>query len=152
MTIDESHKSPNKNFRPYGAPIDLIVIHGTAGSDSGDLSWLLADGSDVSYHYLIHRDGTIHHLVPDVERAWHAGKSSWLGRDHCNDYSIGIGISNKGPREAYTDWQYEAAAQLVQTLRDDWGIPWDRVVGHCHISPGRKDDPWLHFHWPRIFR
>lgn len=146
-----SSPSPNANQRPAGVEPDMLVIHGTVGNDAGDLSWLTNDESDVSYHYLIQRDGTVHHLVPDTDRAWHAGKSSWEGRDDCNDYSIGIGLSNLGNGEPYTEEQYDACKELVAILRERWAIPWDRVVGHCHIAPGRKTDPWLYFRWTRLF-
>lgn len=143
--------SPNHNARPAGVRPDLIVIHGTAGkTDAGDLSWCRDPRSRVSYHYLIGRDGRIYRLVPDEQRAWHAGESSWEGRSNCNDYSIGVGLSNDG-REPYTPAQYDAAAWLVGELMRRWQIPPRRVVGHCHVSPGRKQDPWLHFHWGRLF-
>jgi N-acetyl-anhydromuramyl-L-alanine amidase AmpD len=142
--------SPNKNARPAGVNPSLLIIHGTAGkSDAGDLSWLLAAKSKVSYHYLIARNGQIWQLVPDKERAWHAGVSSWNGRSNCNDYSIGIGLSNDGA-EPFTDAQYESCKNLVEMLRTKHDIPLVRVLGHHHVSPGRKSDPWLHFHWLRI--
>src|SRR5690606_25693184 len=67
-----------------------------------------------------------------------------------NDYSIGVGLCNDG-REPYTAAQYDAAAWLVGELMRRWQIPPRRVVGHCHVSPGLKQDPWLHFHWGRLF-
>lgn len=154
--------SPNKNDRPAGVRPSLIVVHGTAGSsDAGDVSWCCTSQaqldqqhgkgkySAVSYHYIIGRDGKIYQLVPDDKRAWHAGVSSYNGRKGCNDFSIGIGISNNG-EEDYTAKQYTACKELVEMLRTKHDIPLVRVVGHCHVSPGRKTDPWLHFEWMRI--
>ncbi|HEX7049110.1 MAG TPA: N-acetylmuramoyl-L-alanine amidase, partial [Longimicrobiales bacterium] len=100
--------SPNHNARPAGVRPDLIVIHGTAGeTDAGDLAWCRDPKSQVSYHYLIGRDGRIYRLVPEERRAWHAGVSGWEGRQGCNDYSIGVGLCNDG-REPYTPAQYDA--------------------------------------------
>lgn len=149
MTIKDT-PSPNFNSRPDGTKVDLIVLHGTEGSDAGDLSWLRDPKSRVSYHYLIVRDGTIYRLVDEEQRAWHAGKSEWQDREDVNDYSIGIGIScfhTKSP----TDAQYKASAELVNDIRLRREIPLSRVVGHCHVSPGRKTDPWLQFHWSLLF-
>lgn len=143
--------SPNHGPRPFGVRPDLIVIHGTAGrSDMADLDWMGRAESQVSYHYLIGRDGAVYRLVPEDRRAWHAGASVWEGRANCNDYSIGIGLSNDG-REPYPAAQIDAAGKLVADLCDRYGIPLRRVVGHCHVSPGRKTDPWLHFEWGRLF-
>jgi len=104
----------------------------------------------VSYHYIVGRDGTVYQLVPDEERAWHAGESVWQGRPNCNDYSLGVALSNDG-KEPYPDAQVRAAGELVADLCRRWGIPWERIVSHALVSPGRKTDPWLHFPWGAFF-
>lgn len=142
--------SPNQSDRPSGVKPDLLVIHGTAGTDRGDLQHLRSPASNVSYHYLVLRDGSVHRLVRPERRAWHAGVSSWEGRENVNNYGIGIGMSNRGDGELYTRSQYEAAGRLCAILRRVYGIPLERIVGHCHVSPGRKSDPWLTFEWMRL--
>lgn len=154
--------SPNFDKRPGISP-SLIIIHGTAGSDAGDLKWCTTgeaegkkqfgrDFKPVSYHYLILRDGAVHQLVADEMRAWHAGVSEWLGMNGCNDFAIGIGLSCRFSQgENYTDAQYKACAELVADVRDRWSIPLVRVVAHSQVSPGRKFDPGHQFHWARLF-
>ena len=44
----------------------------------------------VSSHLGIRRDGALTQYVKFTDRAWHAGKSSFKGREACNDFSIGI--------------------------------------------------------------
>lgn len=149
MQIIES-PSPNHGPRPAGASVDLLVIHGTAGTDAGDLSWCRSPQAGVSYHYLILRDGTVHRLVPEDRRAWHAGASAWSGRPNCNDFSIGIGLSNKGPGEPYPEAQFRAAIELVRDIMQRRRIPPSCVAGHADISPGRKSDPWGHWDWHRF--
>lgn len=151
MTIVES-PSPNHGPRPAGAVVDLLVIHGTAGSDQGDLSWCRtpapANPAPVSYHYLILRDGTVHRLVQEERRAWHSGASSWQGRADCNNYAIGVGLSNKGPGEEYTKAQLMALVALtLDILRRNPAITRERIVAHAAVAPGRKTDPWAHFPW-----
>jgi N-acetylmuramoyl-L-alanine amidase len=142
--------SANQNRRPAGVKASVIVIHGTAGqTDRGDVSWCCDPESKVSYHFIIGRDGTVYRLVRDTERAWHAGKSLW-GKPNCNDFSIGLGFSNDG-KEPYTEAQYVAGKELVDELRAKYDIGPENIVGHCHISPDRKTDPWLHFQWGRLF-
>lgn len=150
MTVHDS-PSPNHGPRPAGTSVDLVVIHGTAGTDAGDLDWCTRPGAGVSYHYLILRDGTVHRLVAEDRRAWHAGASSWQGRPNCNDYSIGVGLSNRGPGEPYTEAQYRALRELVRDImRRRPAITRERIVGHADVSPGRKSDPWPHFDWSRL--
>lgn len=100
--------SPNQGARPAGVTPRLVVIHGTVGTDIGDLLWLRDKKSQVSYHYLLQRDGEIYRLVQPERRAWHAGASSWAGVPNVNDFSIGIGLSNLGNGEPYTEAQYAA--------------------------------------------
>lgn len=45
---------------------------------------------------MVARDGAVTQLVPFDTVAWHAGKSSYGGRDGLNNYSIGIEIDNAG--------------------------------------------------------
>jgi N-acetylmuramoyl-L-alanine amidase len=150
VTIIDS-PSPNQGARPAGVTPSLVVIHGTVGTDNGDLAWLRTEKAAVSYHYLIQRTGAIHRLVRPERRAWHAGASSWRGVPNVNDYSIGIGLSNLGSGESYTEAQYDAAGWLSAIFAREYGIGLEEVVGHCHVSPGRKTDPWLNFEWGRLF-
>ena len=150
MTILET-PSPNQGVRPAGVRPRLVVIHGTVGTDAGDLAWLRSPQAGVSYHYLVQRSGEIYRLVRPERRAWHAGKSSWRGVENVNDFSIGIGLSNLGNGELYTEAQYQAAGWLCSIFQREYAIGMEEVVGHYHISPGRKTDPFYTFEWGRLF-
>jgi N-acetylmuramoyl-L-alanine amidase len=150
VTIIDS-PSPNQGARPPGAKPSLVVIHGTVGTDAGDLEWLRSPKSRVSYHYLVQRTGAIHRLVHPEARAWHAGESSWRGVADVNDFSIGIGLSNLGGGELYREAQYAAAGWLCSIFAREFGIGMEAIVGHYHVSPGRKTDPWYSFEWGRLF-
>lgn len=150
--------SPNQNDRPAGVRPSLIVIHGTVGSDLGDLAHLRSAAAKVSYHYLVQRTGLIHRLVRPEKRAWHAGISTWRGRADVNDFSIGIGLSNKSEGELYTEAQYRSAGWLCAVFRREYGIGPESIVGHHHVSgahlrirPDPKSDPWETFEWGRLF-
>src|SRR5690606_17970552 len=89
--------SPNFGPRAGGCAPDMIVLHYTGMPDHEQaLSWLCNQESQVSSHYFVHEDGHIHQLVPERERAWHAGKSRWAGESDINSASIGIEIANAG--------------------------------------------------------
>ena len=112
------------------------------------------DGLKVSAHFVINRLGHITQFVSCDDRAWHAGASSFEGREQCNDFSIGIELEGTDdvPFEAV---QYERLAALTDCLRGRY--PLTAATGHSDIAPGRKTDPgpcfdWSHFsalaQWP----
>lgn len=105
-----------------------------------------------SAHFMIGRDGTGLQLVPLEYQAWHAGKSEYAGRKHCNKFMLGIefiGSYQNGPTES----QYKMLAKLCAFLVTEYNISTDMIVGHEDIAPGRKKDPHGHgddatFSWP----
>ncbi|MBZ0071355.1 MAG: 1,6-anhydro-N-acetylmuramyl-L-alanine amidase AmpD [Gammaproteobacteria bacterium] len=164
----ERRLSPNRDRRPDAADITLIVVHGISlppGEFGGP--WIDAlfmnhldtgahpyfrhlEGLEVSAHVVIHRDGRVVQYVPFPERAWHAGRSCFRGRDHCNDFSIGIEL--EGSDEIpYTEVQYRCLAGIAVALRRAYpGIAADAIAGHADVAPGRKTDPGPAFDWPRL--
>lgn len=127
--------------------ISAIVVHFT-GSQSmeGCLTWFQNRASVASAHYVVGRDGRVVQMVREEDTALHAGRSAMYPRENpprernVNDFSLGIelvGTMDSG----FTDRQlasfYEVLAQLVVKYQ----IPPERVVGHCHVAPGRKSDP-----------
>jgi AmpD protein len=53
--------------------------------------------------------------VPFHERAWHAGASSYQGRERCNDFSVGIEL--EGADEiAYEPAQYRMLSAAILEL------------------------------------
>jgi AmpD protein len=158
-------RSPNCDDRPPGLPIDLLVIHGISlppGRFGGDAVERLFTnrldpaahpyyaglaGLRVSAHFLIRRDGTLLQFVPCGRRAWHAGASSWRGRERCNDFSIGVELEGTDTRP-YTARQYERLARLVRALQRRYPIV--DLAGHSDVAPGRKTDPGPAFDWQRL--
>lgn len=160
--------SSNHDARPAGVEIDLLVIHsislppGEFGGPYVDqlfTNCLAPDihpyfaglqGLRVSSHLLIRRDGELVQYVPFGRRAWHAGVSRWGGRSACNDFSIGIELEGCDDKP-YTEAQYRNLIAAVAAIQAAYpAITLDRVVGHCHIAPGRKTDPGPYFDWARL--
>lgn len=156
--------SPNCDARPVGSAIELLVIHNISlppGEFGGpgiiDLFTSKLDldahpyyreiaGLKVSSHFLIRRDGEIIQFVACDQRAWHAGESSWRGRERCNDFSIGIELEGTDD-VPFEDVQYERLAELTRALNANYQIT--DIVGHSDIAPGRKTDPGPCFDWVR---
>lgn len=159
--------SPNCDERPPDAAIELLVIHNISlppgvfgGTEVADLFMNRLDpqahpyfaaiaGLRVSAHFFIRRDGGLLQFVPCALRAWHAGQSSWRGRERCNDFSIGIELEGSDDA-AFSDIQYERLGELARTLHTRY--PLLASVGHSDIAPGRKTDPGPHFDWARYFQ
>lgn len=158
--------SPNFNARP-GAEISLLVIHNIslppAQFKTGKVQAFFQNRLDVtehpyfsgiadlrvSAHFLIERDGEVTQFVSCLDRAWHAGVSSFGGRDGCNDFSIGIELEGTDD-QPFTDAQYRALVTLTLQLRAAWpAITVKRITGHSDIAPTRKTDPGPCFDWAR---
>ena len=101
----------------------------------------------VSSHLLINRDGSLVQFVPFNKCAWHAGKSSFAGRDDCNKFSIGIELEGT-IKENFTDQQYAILNEIVSLLKREY--PVKNIVGHSEIAPNRKKDPGPYFEWNRL--
>ena len=159
--------SPHCDERPAGVAADLLVIHGISlppGEFGGPwiehlfLGMLPADAHPyfagiaalkVSAHLLIRRDGELLQFVPFHRRAWHAGTSSFQGREACNDFSIGVELEGADD-VAYAPQQYQRLAEVSAALMQAYpGITSARIVGHSDVAPGRKTDPGPAFDWAR---
>ncbi|MCG8610463.1 MAG: 1,6-anhydro-N-acetylmuramyl-L-alanine amidase AmpD [Pseudomonadales bacterium] len=157
--------SPNFNDRPVGEEPSLLVIHnislppGQFGGNAVEKFFtnkLPADQHPffqtiakltVSAHFFIQRTGAIIQFVPLHKRAWHAGVSSFEGRENCNDYAIGIELEGTDV-EQYSREQYEVLIALTRAIMGRYpGISSGRIVGHSDIAPGRKTDPGASFDW-----
>jgi len=159
--------SPNCDERPAGAVVSLVVLHaislppGVFGGDAIERlftnrldpgahpAFAPIAGLRVSAHFLLRRDGELIQFVSADKRAWHAGESSWRGRNACNDYSIGVELEGD-ERAPFSDAQYEGLTGLLARLRRMY--PLRDIAGHEDIAPQRKRDPGPQFDWPRLLR
>lgn len=149
-----SRISPNFNDRPFAVPVDMLVMHYTGMETCGAALDRLCDPkSEVSAHYVIEQDGTVHRLVDEDKRAWHAGVAWWRGAMDVNDRSVGIELVNPGHEFGYQpfpDAQMEALSALSQSILKRHNIPKRNVVGHSDVAPRRKTDPGEYFDWQRM--
>ena len=83
-------------------------------------------------------------FVPPEARAWHAGASTWKGRERCNDFSIGVELEGCDTLP-FEPVQYQVLAELLVDLGERFPIA--DVVGHSDVAPGRKTDPGPFFDW-----
>jgi len=129
---------------------NFVIIHHTAqNSCEQTLKTFTTAKSQVSAHYVICKDGTIHHMLNDYLRAWQAGVSKWGNNTDINSSSIGIEIDNNG-FEPFTDEQISSLLTLLTTLKKAYSIPTANFIGHEDIAPGRKVDPNVYFPWKKL--
>ena len=161
--LSTRHVSANQNER-----IAFLILHYTDEDDARSLRLLTEPEHKVSAHYLIPRDTDerplpVYQLVPDSQRAWHAGRSRWHQYAGLNASSLGIEIVNLGyPTEdealpahqrrwqPYTLAQIAALGALARDLVDRYRIPPTQVLAHSDIAPERKQDPGPHFPWREL--
>lgn len=147
------HHSPNHDIRRCG-PVDMLVLHYTGMRSGAEaIARLLDPEAQVSAHYVVEEDGTVHGLVPESRRAWHAGRSWWRGETDCNSRSVGVEIVNPGHEFGYVPFperQIEAVIRLCLGILVRHSIPPRNVVGHSDIAPTRKQDPGELFPWARL--
>ncbi|MGF6436836.1 1,6-anhydro-N-acetylmuramyl-L-alanine amidase AmpD [Kosakonia sp. 1610] len=159
--------SPHYDCRPDDESPSLLVVHNISlppGEFGGPWIDALFTGTldpsadpyfagiahlRVSAHCLIRRDGEIVQYVPFDKRAWHAGFSSYQGRERCNDFSIGIELEGTDDL-AYTDAQYRQLAAVTRTVIELYPAIADNMTGHSDIAPERKTDPGPAFDWAKF--
>jgi len=126
---------------------NFVIIHHTAqNACDSTLRTFTLPRTQVSAHYVICKDGTIHHMLNDYLRAWHAGNSKWGNLTDVNSSSIGIELDNNG-FEAFSDAQINSLLFLLKKLKRDNNIPAANFIGHSDIAPKRKVDPNKYFPW-----
>jgi AmpD protein len=161
--------SPNFDARPDGILPELIVVHGISlppnqfGGPWIDQLFTNSLPPDehpyfatvaqlkVSSHALIRRDGEVVQYVPFHRRAWHAGASSYQGRERCNDFSIGIELEG-ADETPYEPAQYRMlSAVILQLCAAYSSLSLSHIAGHNDIAPERKTDPGPAFDWQRLY-
>jgi N-acetyl-anhydromuramoyl-L-alanine amidase len=161
--------SPNFDARPNGILPELIVVHGISlppnqfGGPWIDRLFTNALPPDehpyfatisqlkVSSHALIRRDGEVVQYVPFHRRAWHAGASTYQGRERCNDFSIGIELEG-ADETPYEPAQYRMLSAVILELCAAYpSLSLSHIAGHSDIAPERKTDPGPAFDWQRLY-
>ena len=157
--------SPNCEPRPAGEAVSLVVLHNISlppfEYGTGAVEKLFTNRINptehpffaqiahlrVSSHFLIARSGAVSQFVSCDEMAYHAGASSFRGREKCNAFSVGIELEGCD-FEPFAPAQYDALLPLLHALVRRYPIT--AVTGHQDIAPARKTDPGHFFDWNRL--
>ncbi|HEX8376291.1 MAG TPA: N-acetylmuramoyl-L-alanine amidase [Pedobacter sp.] len=148
---------------PYNSPLyqaatinfnlrkpNYVIIHHTAqNSCEQTLQTFTIVKTQVSAHYVICKDGTIHHMLNDYLRAWHGGVARWGSITDINSVSLGIELDNNGT-EDFSESQLTSLMKLLADIQKTHNIPASNFIGHSDIAPLRKQDPSVKFPWKRL--
>ena len=129
---------------------NMVIIHYTAqNSCTKTLETFTTPAREVSAHYVICMDGTLHHMLNDYLRAWHAGVAKWGNNNDINSASVGIEIDNNGT-DSFSNAQLNTLSGLLAYLKKTYNIPVANFIGHSDVAPGRKIDPGPLFPWKSL--
>jgi N-acetylmuramoyl-L-alanine amidase len=129
---------------------NFVIIHHTAQNSCDEtLKTFTLTRTQVSAHYVICRNGVIHHMLNDYMRAHHAGLGKWGNVTDMNSCSIGIELDNNG-FEPFSEAQINSLVSLLGKLKKDYGIPTANFIGHGDFAPTRKNDPSIQFPWKTL--
>jgi N-acetylmuramoyl-L-alanine amidase len=130
-------------------PNFVIIHHTSQNSCPQTLHTFTVVPTQVSAHYVICKDGVVHHMLNDYLRAWQAGKSKWGNVTDINSISIGIELDNDG-FEPFPPEQINSLLHLLDKLKTAYSIPSANFIGHGDIAPTRKNDPNKFFPWKEL--
>ncbi|MBU2897030.1 N-acetylmuramoyl-L-alanine amidase [Vibrio hepatarius] len=155
--------TPNKNDR-----VQSVVIHYTQENTAETLKLFSTPEASVSAHFVVTEE-TVYQLADLNERAWHAGKSFWRGKNSLNDTSIGIelvyevdcndaaniGYAAEKMTCLYPDYPPALVVNLIKVLDKIYqaypNINPVNIVAHQDIAPTRKSDPGPKFPWQYVY-
>ena len=113
--------SPNESDR-WGQPVELVVLHETAGSYRGAVSWLRNPVSRASAHLVLREDGAeASQLVRLDRKAWTQGNQ--------NPRCVSIELANTTAKGFHSEYQLRVAARIAGWLCWKYGLPprWARA-------------------------
>lgn len=130
---------------------NYVIIHHTANNscEATLQEFTTPGGREASAHYVICKDGTVHHMLNDLLRSHHAGDSKWGNNTDINSSSIGIELVNNG-YQPYTEEQLNSLYILLDRLKNAYKIPAPNFIGHGDVAPSRKADPSSKFPWKEM--
>jgi N-acetylmuramoyl-L-alanine amidase len=153
--VDRVVPSPNHEARRDGARADILLLHYTGMQSSQAALERLCDPiAKVSSHYMVFEDGETVQMVPESQRAHHAGVSFWADDTDINSRSIGIEIANSGHDWGYSDFparQIDVVIALCRNIIKRLKIRPDYVLAHSDVAPTRKQDPGEKFPWAKLY-
>jgi AmpD protein len=136
---DIERLSPNRGANPPNEGLG-VVFHHTELPFEETVSLMLKPESGVSYHCVAAKDGSRCTLARDGDVAWHAGVSTFMGRENCNAFMLGFAFEGDTARAPLTSLQLASALEWLAARWAPRGWSVGRMTDHRQAAPGRKRD------------
>ena len=144
--VDRTGEDLNGNGRFRPRSLDGIVIHNTAGN-SVNSSIETLQSRDLSYHYIVGRDGTIYKLLDPHYRSVHAGygpnRLSSMSRVSPNDATISIAFANRSWVAKHDGNDERMARQWSRYNSENQNLDnprWQVATGYFHDPEDRPEN------------
>ena len=130
-------------------PIKYLTIHcaatpeGRAVTHEQISDWDIAKFGQISYHWVIELDGTMHRTLPDASKGAHVGKANTGNIGVC--YIGGMDKNMKVPKDTRTPIQKKALRTLINTYKDRY--PGIVIRGHNEWPGVAKACPSFDVSW-----
>jgi N-acetyl-anhydromuramyl-L-alanine amidase AmpD len=123
--IPAYEKNYRKNRTRPDDDINFVVMHITTGTQvQSSIHHFQSEGSCVSAHLVIGRDGRVIQMVPFNHAAYHSGSGVWEGKGGINDHSIGIEVDNAGKLTHKRDGSYARRTTIIPEDQVEWVRHW----------------------------
>ena len=119
-----------------------VVLHYTAfqGNDmDGVTNRFMDPESQVSSHVVIGKNGERRVFADPEKVTFHAGDSSFGGRESVNDFMNGIEFMAAGPNEKLTDAQVQSAVEYLLPIIRKYNIPLENITTHEVVRRNYKE-------------
>lgn len=145
-------KSQGNNTRQF------IILHHTWQSPETTTKAMVDylsvnEKAQVSCHYVVWIDWSVHQIGTEYDILRHAWQSSWKWLTDMNRYSIGIEVCWPFYNLPNTVWWFTQEQRnavwwlIVDIARRNW-IPKENILRHADIAPWRKTDITPDFYAP----
>lgn len=106
----------------YLGPVKYLTIHCAATPEGRNVKastisdWDIAKFGQVSYHWVIELDGSMHRTLKDTEKGAHVGRNNTGNIGIC--YVGGVDSKNQHPKDTRTEAQIKSLTTLIRTYKD----------------------------------
>lgn len=131
--------------RPLKNEVKKIVLHHTGSTDEKNNNkyvhnHFMNPKSETSAHIVIEEDGTRTVYASPDQVTFHAGRSSWDGRDNVNDFGVGVEFQGDTNVKPLTSAQVKSFVEYFDQLARKYNLSTKDIITHAMIAPGRKPD------------
>lgn len=131
--------------RPLKNEVRKVVLHHTGTTDEKNNNkyvhnHFMNPKSETSAHIVIEEDGTRTIYASPDQVTFHAGKSSWDGRDNVNDFGVGVEFQGDTNVKPLTSAQIRSFVEYFDQLAKQYNVTTKDIITHAMIAPGRKPD------------